>query len=71
MGAHTTQSRTHEIQERRSLPPSRDPLHGVGQGMTPGEGPSLPDPEQDGRSLYWVVLHCSYEANAARAQRRR
>jgi len=61
MGAPTTHSRTHEVSERRSLPPSRDPVHGIHPGNTPREGPPLPGVEQDGKDLYWIVLHCTYE----------
>jgi len=63
MGAHSSDSRTHEVPQRRSLPPSRDPAQGIRPGNTPREGPPLSGAEQDGKSLYWIVLHCTYEAN--------
>jgi hypothetical protein len=61
MGAQTAHPRTHETPERRSLPPSRDPVHGIRPGNTPRGGPPHSGIETDDKAVYWIVLHCTYE----------
>ena len=68
MSAQTTETRAPAVPERRSLPPSRDPVQGIRPGNTPREGPPLPGPAQAGQGLYWIVLHCSFEPNPQEEQ---
>jgi len=53
----------HTIQEKRSLPPSRQPVHGTRRGRTDWEGPPLPDIGPGGEAVDWIVLRCTYDAN--------
>jgi len=66
MNTHAGHESPHDVLERRSLQPLRDPVSGTQSDDPAAEGPPLTAIPQDDPGPYWTVLHCTFDLSLRR-----